>query len=581
MPDPSDEQSRYLNNASATSLLLACPGSGKTKTGVRRFLHRCAAVDPRGVVYLSFTNVAVEEAQRRARASNAILFGYPNIVSTLDAFFRAYIFAPFIGSELQADVPEPRIVDDLEPLPKDLTADNALKLWDLADYPIPCWNVKSVRRGNESIAFKALLGYNRWLDIPDQRASEVATMKRKLLLRGFATYNDLTMWCAVICASATLRVPEILASRFRELIVDEAQDTSALQQYVLERLQRGGVQVSYIGDPEQCVYQFNDANPQYLAALKAAGGRDVWSLKTNYRATDKLVEVVNTHFGVSMEADRICQHLSRGAFTFVGDVATAIDRFEAQIRKAELPEDDSATIVKANDTLRTISGGTDTGDLAAGVRFAIEAWQSERAGRFSVAAAEARKFLGATISGANVRDGRRSEWKELGWSFIREWFPEPGAESCSQWIERLRSAVRDFAGAYGLQPVSLLNTVLQKKGLPDGNARQFLVRQPPNTRASTIHGVKGESISSVLVWGSLRDHAQWLSLQNSEAKSVIYVAFTRASDLLMVGCPNPQIAKQWQKRGFKPLPDAGAQTQFDARSVRAHGLEPETAKQIV
>ncbi len=76
-----EEQRHFIADAPLESVLIACPGSGKTRTAVLRFVERCKVAKDHGVAFLSYTNVAVEEALAKARESTAGgLVGYPNLV---------------------------------------------------------------------------------------------------------------------------------------------------------------------------------------------------------------------------------------------------------------------------------------------------------------------------------------------------------------------------------------------------------------------------------------------------------------------------------------------------------------------
>ena len=60
-PGATDEQAAYIDGP-PDSVLLACPGSGKTAACALRFIKRCSLRPQGGVAYLSYTNTAVGEA---------------------------------------------------------------------------------------------------------------------------------------------------------------------------------------------------------------------------------------------------------------------------------------------------------------------------------------------------------------------------------------------------------------------------------------------------------------------------------------------------------------------------------------
>ncbi|WP_371272122.1 UvrD-helicase domain-containing protein [Streptomyces sp. cf124] len=51
----------------------ACPGAGKTRAMVARFLKRTAEEPRRGIALISFTNAAVDEVRRRCGNADAPL----------------------------------------------------------------------------------------------------------------------------------------------------------------------------------------------------------------------------------------------------------------------------------------------------------------------------------------------------------------------------------------------------------------------------------------------------------------------------------------------------------------------------
>jgi len=122
--------------------------------------------------------------------------------------------------------------------------------------------------------------------------------------RHVLTYQDMIRRLA-----AALADPELgpgLVARLRERfslgIVDEFQDTDALQWDILQRifLDREGGGLVVVGDPKQAIYRFRGADIMtYLEArghLEAKGGVRV-HLDRNFRCTAPMVDAVNHFFG--------------------------------------------------------------------------------------------------------------------------------------------------------------------------------------------------------------------------------------------------------------------------------------------
>jgi exodeoxyribonuclease V beta subunit len=87
-----------------------------------------------------------------------------------------------------------------------------------------------------------------------------------------------------------------IGQQYRAALVDEFQDTDALQYEIFATLFAGSGLFFMIGDPKQAIYSFRGADLfSYLHAREKAGTR--YTLTRNWRATPALIEALNTLFG--------------------------------------------------------------------------------------------------------------------------------------------------------------------------------------------------------------------------------------------------------------------------------------------
>ncbi len=95
---------------------------------------------------------------------------------------------------------------------------------------------------------------------------------------------------------------DYIQSKYQAVIIDEFQDTDPLQWDIFQRLfvcsnhsWKGYLYL--VGDPKQSIYSFRQADIYtYLAALKALGKDQCFSLDVNYRSHPHLIEALNTLF---------------------------------------------------------------------------------------------------------------------------------------------------------------------------------------------------------------------------------------------------------------------------------------------
>ncbi len=104
-------------------------------------------------------------------------------------------------------------------------------------------------------------------------------------------------------SSPNNRLAEAIASQFPIAMVDEFQDTDAVQYGIFSHIFLRGTTSSnmlMIGDPKQAIYKFRGADIfTYIGAKNALPKENIYTLDTNWRSHPKLVNSVNTLFGTS------------------------------------------------------------------------------------------------------------------------------------------------------------------------------------------------------------------------------------------------------------------------------------------
>jgi exodeoxyribonuclease V beta subunit len=100
------------------------------------------------------------------------------------------------------------------------------------------------------------------------------------------------------------RLAERIRTQFPVALIDEFQDTDAVQYRIFDAVYRVAASdpacaLILIGDPKQAIYAFRGADIYtYLAARAATAGR-LYTLRRNYRSTLAMVEATNRCFEVA------------------------------------------------------------------------------------------------------------------------------------------------------------------------------------------------------------------------------------------------------------------------------------------
>jgi superfamily I DNA/RNA helicase len=292
------EQRRAVMHTDGPLLVLAGAGSGKTKTLVHRVVHliRGEKVEPSHILVVTFTNKAADEMRERVRAfagDDAAAV----VVSTFHSLgvrilrwhgeklglprrFAIYAAADQLGALRQA-TEEIHIADDRFDLKRVLAR-------------ISRWKTRRVTpdEARREVAEEAGGG---------TRADEHAV----LAADSYGRYEDTLRACGAVDFDDLLLLPVQLLEqdeevrrdvwrRWHYLMVDEYQDTNAVQLHMTRLLAGARRNVCVVGDDDQSIYAFRGADVgNILEFERHFEGTSVIRLEQNYRSTKRILEVAN------------------------------------------------------------------------------------------------------------------------------------------------------------------------------------------------------------------------------------------------------------------------------------------------
>lgn len=266
--------------ADPSFITIACPGAGKTRVIVDRHLSRAMPVR-QGRAITSFTRVAAAEVHRRCMAADRFdLIDHPHFIGTLDTFLWLHLVRPFL--------PPDRIWRRLESW-RDAPASSAAfvcgQTYHLADADFTYdpetdnWSVRPT-------------GPARWSRLPGDWAQRASRTRANLERAGYLTGAELRAHACRNLAAHTATLGPLLTAKYAELVVDEAQDCSIADLYILSKLHHAGLPLVVVADPDQAIYAFRGATTDALNSL--AGRLDRHDLTHNWRSTTVICTVAAT-----------------------------------------------------------------------------------------------------------------------------------------------------------------------------------------------------------------------------------------------------------------------------------------------
>jgi len=378
--DPDPEQQAAVN-APLPTLVVAGPGTGKTRSIVAKFAALVqSGVDPATILALTFSNKAAEEMRTRIIA--ALHHTYPEIegrieISTFHAWGLNFLkeYGTSIGLPLNVQL---RTSGDLFVLLKRRLAELPLDQYKaLHD---PGMNLRAVvgaisrakdelctpseyRALAEAEAIRLIAAAEtktagkttKTADEDREKARKSAARLQELaaiyeqyeaLLRAEAAldYGDLIMQSV-----KALQQPEVaraIHAKYQYILVDEFQDINYASGQLLVLLDGGRGRVWAVGDPWQSIYRFRGASPANLADFPTTFANTTQvTLVRNYRSQQAILDASYAVMGNDpLAISRPAQQAHRRAHR-----RRAVEEWEVEDQATEY-----ATI--AHDLLRRVGG---------------------------------------------------------------------------------------------------------------------------------------------------------------------------------------------------------------------------------
>ena len=289
-----DSQRQAATHVDGPLLVLAGPGSGKTRVVTHRIAHLIAqGIPARQIVALSFTNKAADEMRRRVSE----LVGPQAVEMGTFHRFAARLLrkhAPLVGLTSDYSILDP---DDAGAVLKRAARKLGLSL---THTPIDRL-ASTISRAKNDLLSPATFE-PRWGRPADEVAAKLWPVYQEFLLAANSVdFDDLLVHVArLLTDNSELRA--LLDARHRYILVDEYQDTNAVQYCIVRGLSIDHPNLAVTGDPDQAIYGWRGASIRNILEFE----RDyptarVVKLEHNYRSTANILGT----------ADRLIAHNSR------------------------------------------------------------------------------------------------------------------------------------------------------------------------------------------------------------------------------------------------------------------------------
>jgi DNA helicase-2/ATP-dependent DNA helicase PcrA len=554
---PTLEQKSVIGHC-GNAFISACPGAGKTQVLVERARKELKnTASGQGLAFLSFTNAAISELKRRLQLEALLLSPpFPHYVGTFDTFIWQFFIAPL-------GVPGQTIAPQLIP---DMDA-RCVKAYPGAQgIPLSCFDRTTGAIITDKAKQEGFDPANKTARLIRQYEEVARQCRARFMARGELGFSDVRTVVKGHLTNVPLsaRLSAALAARFREIIVDEAQDCNPADIEIINWLRRAGIVTKVICDPHQSIYEFRGGVTDQLFALRDSfGASERLTMSGNFRSNANICKAIAA-FRAPANQQAIDQPLGRAAndpthihvllYSGTSVPLTIGRKFEELLRTASLSPVDCPVVSSTKDSACKAIGQTvdpSSQDRTLRLALAVASFhigQEVNARKMAMEAMhkiilELEGHLGEkTYSQHVTAEGLKPEdWRPCVLQFLQCLRFDPATDSSADtWLTRAKTLLTPHLAAGG-------SSIAQMLRRHQDLAAVFTATPVASLTAKTIHSVKGmqfPGICVILTTKTAKSIIDYLTTgqpqEMAESARKLYVAASRAERLLVIAVPRSQ-----------------------------------------
>ncbi len=348
------EQYAAATSKDVQNLIIASAGTGKTSTIVGRIAYLLGeGVKPDEILLLTFTNKAAAEMVERV----ASFFG-KEVAGKIDAgTFHAVSYRWLKKQDKKVVLKQQRELKTLfrsvyekrsfMHIDADVTAYGGNYLYDLYSF----YQNTELEKNFEEWILENYPEHELFAMIYADIVDEFESLKKEY---GFVNFNDLLLHFRELCKTKELG--------YKEVLVDEYQDTNALQGTLIDAMNPPSL--FCVGDYDQSIYAFNGADISIIGSFsKKYPDAVVHTLTKNYRSTlpilalaTKVIEHNERIYPKQLEVTRDKDAHSPRLLAY-DELFDQYHAMAAQIRDSQTPQEEIAVIFRNNSSADGIEVG--------------------------------------------------------------------------------------------------------------------------------------------------------------------------------------------------------------------------------
>ena len=285
----SEVQLKAINIKEGPAMIIAGPGSGKTKVIASRIatLINKHDVDPSNILAMTFTNKAADEMRERCesltKCENINIFTFHSLSAFLLRRYGLKIgidqnFTIFDdGDQLRVIK---KVFKDANKDPKKLPFKASTLLNEISNFKNKNIRYHEVSNLEENDYSELISDFYKRYEVELKNSNAL-------------DFDDLLVRTSDLLNNSS-EIRDMLEERYKYLLVDEFQDTNKIQMDISIKLSEKNKNIFVVGDPDQSIYSWRNAEPRNLLDFqKIFPGVEIIKLDQNYRSTKSIISVAD------------------------------------------------------------------------------------------------------------------------------------------------------------------------------------------------------------------------------------------------------------------------------------------------
>lgn len=338
-----DAQLAAVTHVDGPLLILAGPGSGKTRVVTHRIAHLLhQGIAGKNILALTFTNKAADEMKARIGR----LVPLPSVwMGTFHRFCARTLrlYGQLVGLSENYSIYD---MDDSRRMLAEAILDEGVDLSHTTPEAIA--HAISWAKNN-------LMGPDEYVPKRGHHLAGIVervypTYQRRLLAANAVDFDDLLLHVAKLLKENP-DVRRRLDERYRYILVDEYQDTNLAQYAIVRALSVDFPNLAVTGDPDQSIYGWRGADIENILSFERDyPGAKVVRLEENYRSTKKILSAADKLIANNL------QRKAKGLWTKNDD--------GPPVRVVECEDGDHEAMMVAGEIQRKLRSGVEPGSIA-------------------------------------------------------------------------------------------------------------------------------------------------------------------------------------------------------------------------